>query len=501
MRARLAVLLCLTLLVLAACEDTDNSEPSEETEQNNELLHAFPEMTMEPGSESVDCIQWSVKNEKSLYVNSVTMANDGGFHHSNWFVVPENTFAGEDGFFDCEERGWSNVTAATRGTVLFAQSTQAFTETQTFPEGVTLKIPPNHKVVGNLHLLNAAPRELDTQIRLKLGLVHPRDVTNIATPFQMVYSDLAIPGKSESMFTAECNLREQYERTTGQSWDELEVYHVLPHYHELGNHFELRKYGGPDDGELIHQITGFDAEANGKSFEEPVSLAGTDGLSFGCGFDNPRDETVGWGIGDQEMCMMLGYTNGKGVFEGNVRSGSEEVGVVDGTVQFSGPCSGLTINRSPKQSMPDDEEKEAPLYKPESNTEKDERFVPECEDVPNDVEPLREPTLTNLEDQVFSVSCAFSACHGSEGGAAGLSLVGDDVHGSIMNHRVASPTDMPLVDPGAPENSWLYQKVARCAPESSAGPVSHMPLNSPTLLDPQVVAMLRVWIEQGAQDN
>ncbi|MGM0557525.1 MAG: hypothetical protein ACQEVA_14165, partial [Myxococcota bacterium] len=80
-------------------------------------------------------------------------------------------------------------------------------------------------------------------------------------------------------------------------------------------------------------------------------------------------------------------------------------------------------------------------------------------------------------------------------------LVGDDVHGSLMDHQVASPTDMPLVDPGNPDNSWLYQKVAKCQPESSAGPVAHMPLNSPTLLDPQVVAMLRVWIEEGAQDN
>ncbi len=455
---------------------------------------------MEPGSENVECIQWNVENEQALYVNSVTMANDGGFHHSNWFVVPEDVFAGEDGFFDCESRGWSNVTAATRGTVLFAQSTQAFTETQSFPEGVTLKIPPNHKVVGNLHLLNAAPRTLDTQIRLELGLVHPRDVENIATPFQMVYSDLAIPGKSESMFMAECNLREQYERTTGQSWDELEIYHVLPHYHELGNHFELRKLGGPDDGEVIHMINGFNAEANGKSFEEPVSLAGTDGLSFGCGFDNPRDETVGWGIGDQEMCMMLGYTNGKGVFEGNVRSGSEEVGVVDETVQFTGPCSGLTINRSRNQSMPTEEEEQGELYKPESNTDGDGGLVPECEDVDDDAEPLREPTLTNIEDQVFSVSCAFSSCHG-DAAAAGLSLVGDDVHASLMEHQVASPTDMPLVDPGNPEGSWLYQKVARCAPESAAGPASHMPLNSPTLLDPEVVAMLRVWIEDGAQDN
>lgn len=70
-----------------------------------------------------------------------------------------------------------------------------------------------------------------------------------------------------------------------------------------------------------------------------------------------------------------------------------------------------------------------------------------------------------------------------------------------MNHEVATPTEMPLVDPGNPGGSWLYQAVSRCQPQSDVGPVSHMPLNSPTLLDPEVVAMLRVWIAEGAQNN
>jgi len=58
------------------------------------------------------------------------------------------------------------------------------------------------------------------------------------------------------------------------------------------------------------------------------------------------------------------------------------------------------------------------------------------------------------------------------------------------------------VAPGDPEGSWLYRVVAQCRPEDAAGNVvSHMPLNSPKLSDPGLVAALREWIEAGAQGD
>src|SRR5205807_9881722 len=39
----------------------------------------------------------------------------------------------------------------------------------------------------------------------------------------------------------------------------------------------------------------------------PIYLAGADGLRFGCEFENPRDASVHWGFGDQEMCEYLGF--------------------------------------------------------------------------------------------------------------------------------------------------------------------------------------------------
>jgi hypothetical protein len=462
------------------------------------LIHQFDDYTLEAGEETIPCVQWSLDNEEPLYVNSVAMANRGGFHHSNWYVVPEDYAAGPDGYFDCSERNYRGFTAAVQGTVLFAQSTQAQQEVQSFPNGVVTKIPPNHKIVADLHFLNINSRELKTNARLTLGLVHPRDVRDIAIPFVLSYNDLYIPPKSEARFTSECSFADQVERITGD--DGMKLYYALPHYHGLGNHFELEYFGGPRDGEQIFELSGFNAEANGQKFDPPVELNDAEGFRFTCGFDNPRDEVVEWGIGGNEMCMMLGFSDADTILAGRVEDGSEVVGREDGIIQNEGRCE--TIATEPRdQTMPTDEEKQGEMYVPESESNPDIDPLPECKDRPGTAEPLRDPTLTNLETDLFEVGCAFSSCHDAENPAAGLDLTADDLHAELMNHELITPTDDPLVDPGNPEGSWLYRVTANCEPQIESGDVSHMPRNSPTLMDPEMLAMIREWIAQGAKDN
>ncbi|MFB6375395.1 MAG: hypothetical protein ABEN55_20275, partial [Bradymonadaceae bacterium] len=253
-------------------------------------------------------MQWTLNNEKPLYVNSVTLANQGGFHHSNWFVVPEDYAAGKDGYFPCDERSFEEIQAALQGTVLFAQSTQAKSEVQQFPEGVVIKIPPNHKIVADVHFLNIATRQLETSARMTLGLTHPKNVDTVVTPFRLSYYDLEIPPNTRSRFTGKCEMAEPYRDEARHPFD-MKLYYVLPHYHGLGDYFSLKIMGGPRDGEQLFELTGFNAEANGQMYSPPVDLSGAKGLKFTCGYDNPTDETVGWGLGGSEMCIMLGFAD------------------------------------------------------------------------------------------------------------------------------------------------------------------------------------------------
>ena len=472
------------------------------------LGYTFETYELESGGETTPCVQWDLDNDEPLYVNSVTMNNEGGFHHSNWYIVPNDHFGEQydDGYFECADRGWNEQTAAITGTVLFAQSTQAYTETQQFPEGVVTKIPPNHMVVADLHFLNTSSQDLETRMRLELGLKHPSLVDTVATPFQLIYTDLDIPPQAESRFETDCDVADHAGAlmdSTDGTFDDLEIYYVLPHYHDLGNHFDLHVYGGPNDGEELFELTGFNAEANGQTFNPPADLSGAKGLSFSCGFDNPRDESVGWGIGDQEMCTMLGFSNAEAIFRSGVDDGETDNIETDddGIIRKSGPCDSLVVPRSEGQSMPTEDELEAQLYIPDSGTE--DEFSPdqECQDTTDLAQPLREATLSNIQEDILEVGCTFSACHGSSGAGAGLSLSGDDLHDELMNHDVLTPTDLPLVEPGDADGSWLYKVISECEPESDLGPVAFMPRNSPTLMEPELVAMVRDWIDDGAEDN
>ena len=141
----------------------------------------------------------------------------------------------------------------------------------------------------------------------------------------MQYRDLAIPGNQESRFTGVCDLSIPHGLVSLQPLD-LRLHYILPHYHYLGNYFDVSVIGGQHDGESVFRMTGFNGEGNGRAFDPPLALSGATGLRFTCGYDNWRDKDIGWGIGDQEMCVMLGLADSRAIMDMSVPSGSQVVG-------------------------------------------------------------------------------------------------------------------------------------------------------------------------------
>lgn len=485
---------------LEGCPPTCSSDPGIAAK----LPHNFGDITLAPHQEiASQCVAWTLNNDQALYVNQITLANAGAFHHSNWFVVPESLYPGPDGFFRCGDRGFDELASAVNGTVIFAQSTQSLAETQQLSRGAVIMIPPRHKVVAGVHMLNLQNREHVTNLRMTLGIVHPIDVQVILTPFRLTYYTLEIPPLSQSRFTTDCDLNSLFENVAKRPLD-LKLHWVLPHYHELGNHFRVEVLGGPRDGELIHSLDTFNAEPNGRSLDPPLDLTGATGLRLTCGFSNPRDEPVGWGIGDQEMCVMLGLAESDVLMDAFMVDDNIVDGDVDGIVMNHGPCSGLGIPRNPAQRLPSEAERNAAVYIPESLPEDEELPpIPECVDTPDAVLAEQPATLTSMKETLFRGSCTFAACHDTVAPAAGLDLAGADVHANLLEHEVVfGQTDKPLVAPGDPEGSWLMQLISRCEPTDDVGNVlAHMPRNSPTLLPPELVAKVRDWILNGALDN
>ena len=91
---------------------TSNSETGEGETLAATLTHHFGEVALAAFEEDADsCVIWTLDNDEALYVQAVTLANLGYWHHSNWFAVPEDTYPGPDGYFKCADRGFTEERA------------------------------------------------------------------------------------------------------------------------------------------------------------------------------------------------------------------------------------------------------------------------------------------------------------------------------------------------------------------------------------------------------
>ena len=109
---------------------------------------------------------------------------------------------------------------------------------------------------------------------------------------------------------------------------------------------------------------------------------------------------------------------------------------------------------------------------------------------------------------VFTQSCAFSTCHGSNVGPANGVFLGRDparVHAAVVGVAAGELPAMPFVTPGDPRQSYLMRKMdgsqcaldAQCTGGSCQG---SMPKNDAPL-EVSTRDIVRRWIAQGAKND
>ena len=74
------------------------------------------------------CQSWVLDNDEPIYVQKIRQDNGGGWHHSNWFFVPETAYppnpevegpdAALEGTWNCRDRNFREYLAAAAGDVL-----------------------------------------------------------------------------------------------------------------------------------------------------------------------------------------------------------------------------------------------------------------------------------------------------------------------------------------------------------------------------------------------
>lgn len=317
------------------------------------LKKDLPPIDLPNGAELTNqCWSWTLHNEEPIYVHTVHMTTTKGVHHSNWFYVTGDTYAAPDGtdgdgLWKCSDRDFNTVVAAGSGGVLFAQSTQNTDELQEFQDGAALKLPPHARIMVDLHLLNFYGEDLAPQIHLEVGSIPEESVDTQLKGFAIEYVDLHIPPRSKSTFTTRCNFETFHESLFGRPVD-FHLHYLLPHYHSLGNLLRLQVYGGPHDGEIIYQTTDHIGGSLSARMDPPYDMTGALGMTVTCGYDNQSDSEIVWGVGNNEMCVLFGFTDSKATWGGGVLTDgqNEVVGTdADGTVLNEAPCGMIGIVR------------------------------------------------------------------------------------------------------------------------------------------------------------
>jgi hypothetical protein len=103
-----------------------------------------------------------------------------------------------------------------------------------------------------------------------------------------------------------------------------------------------------------------------------------------------------------------------------------------------------------------------------------------------------QPTLASIQDNVFTVTCAVSGCHGGAGAQYGLQLDPGFSAGNLINVPSGQDPNLIRVVPGDPDASFLIQKL-----DGTQTVGARMPDNGPYLTTAKI-NVIRQWIQDGA---
>jgi hypothetical protein len=320
----------ILVLGVAACGSDPAAVPEPRTFE-------FGPYTLAPGQEITNqCVSSTLHNDEPLYISAVELTTGPGFHHSNWFWVPDSMFDGDDGTWPCATRGYDESIAGLNGGVVFAQSTQATHEVQQFPAGVGIVIPPHSRIVAGTHLLNPGDEMLSLTVALKITPI--AEPTTILSGLAFTNTSISIPPHRISRMTQECDVGTPHQAVLSRPMD-FNFYYAVAHYHALGRGMTIEATKTDGTTETIFTTEGRVGDALGGTLEPAISTAGYSKIKYWCEFDNQRDTTVTYGVGDREMCTFLTFTDSEKSWTGGALQSKAPTIVDHGDyIEYTYPC-------------------------------------------------------------------------------------------------------------------------------------------------------------------
>jgi hypothetical protein len=345
----------LVFLLLAACGADPATSPVRS--------YSFGPFDVAPDQEiSDECVQITLHNDTDIYVNKVALTTGGAFHHSNWDFVPAEdpahgvvgVFPGPDGVFKCADRNFDQAVGALKGGTLFAQSTQASHDVQEFPPGAALKIPKGSKLVSTIHLLNATDNPVHLEPKIELTTIPQKDVTTLLAAMAFEDHALGLPPQKQSRFSVTCDLQPEWNILYGQGTvdapsPDFSVYYALAHYHVLGTGMTVEMVRPDGTATTMYSVDQQIGDSLGQTLDPPFSMTGYSQVRFTCDYTNTTDQTITWGLGSEEMCVFLAFTDSTYLWGGGAVNDSDPPGdatLVGNVMAYSHACDIVTAQDS-----------------------------------------------------------------------------------------------------------------------------------------------------------
>ena len=120
-----------------------------------------------------------------------------------------------------------------------------------------------------------------------------------------------------------------------------------------------------------------------------------------------------------------------------------------------------------------------------------ENLIEGPEDEPQDDGVTTQTTLSDIQENVFNTSCAFSGCHN---GTNDPNLLPGESYGSLVDVPSLEQPALVRVKPGDSDNSLLIRKL------NGSGTARMPPLPRPALSQ-ATIDSIAAWIDRGALNN
>ncbi len=203
-------------------------------------------------------------------------------------------------------------------------------------------MPARSKLVTQIHLLNSGEETLRLAPQITLQPIPEADVTTILSAISFQNHALALPPNMQSRFTVECDLAPQHESMLGRAPD-FKIYYGLAHYHELGTALSIEALTADNEAVPVFSTENRVGDAMGGPLDPAFDMSGFTKLRFSCEYFNPRQSTVRWGVGDQEMCVFLAFSDSPLNWGGGVNTDQEPDNPVQvgNAMHFTNTCTVL----------------------------------------------------------------------------------------------------------------------------------------------------------------